>query len=105
MRKTMLALAAAVALGAATMSTGAMATPAMAAACTAATRGGHFGGGTSAAARPWRLARRRLGSGRSAWTGLGLGGLYAYGGAPYGYCGGYAGYPGYYGYNYCGYGG
>ena len=86
MRKTMLALAAATALGAATISTGAMTTPAM-----AFGHGGHGwqGGGG------WRGG----GWGPGVALGLGLGGLYAYGGGPYGYCG----YPGYYGYyNNCG---
>jgi len=98
MRKTTLAVAAALALGAATISTGVMTTPAMA---RGMGHGGHMGHGGG-----WHGG----GYGRGGWgpagvalgLGLGLGGLYAYGGAPYGYCGGYA-YS--YGYNNCGYGG
>jgi hypothetical protein len=58
MRKTMLAVAAAVVLGTATMTTGAMAAP-----------HGHFGGG-------------HFGGWRGGW-GPGSGGLYAFGGPAY----------------------
>jgi hypothetical protein len=113
MRKTTLALAAALALGAATISTGVMTTPVMA---RGMSHGGHVGarvaggGGWHGGGGNWRGGGGWRGggwgpAGVALGLGLGLGGLYAYGGAPYGYCGGYAGYPGYYGYNNCGYGG
>jgi hypothetical protein len=89
MRKTILALAASVALGAAMMTTGGMTTNALA---FGHGHGGHWSGGH------WGGGWRGGGWGPGVALGLGLGGLYAYGGYPYGYCGN----PYYYGYGYCG---
>ena len=101
MRKTTLALAAALALGVATISTGVMTSPAM-----AAPHGGHgghgwHGGGGWHSGGGWRGGGWGWGPGVA--LGLGLGGLYAYSGSPYGYCDGYPYSYGYY--NNCGYGG
>jgi hypothetical protein len=102
MRKKIVALVAAVALGTAMMSTGAMA------------RGGHVGGAGggghfAGAGGHWSGGGRWAGGGGrwgGGWgpgvglgigLGLGLGGLYAYGGYPYGYCGS----PYYYNSGYC----
>jgi hypothetical protein len=102
MRKTMFALAAAVALGAATMTTGAMTTPAMAFGGHGGHGGGHWGGGGGWHGGGWHGGGWRGGGywGPGVALGLGLGGLYAYGGYPYGYCGGYPYAYGYY--NNCG---
>ena len=124
MRRTTLAIAAALALGAATISTGVMTTPVMA---RGMGHGGHVGG-ARVAAGGWHGGGGGWhgggwhGGGGGGWhggggwrgggwgpagvalgLGLGLGGLYAYGGAPYGYCDGYPYSYGYY--NNCGYGG
>jgi hypothetical protein len=103
MRKKIVALVAAVALGTAMMSTGAMA------------RGGHVGGAGggghfAGAGGHWSGGGGRWAGGGGRWgggwgpgvglgigLGLGLGGLYAYGGYPYGYCGS----PYYYNSGYC----
>jgi hypothetical protein len=115
MRKTMFAVAAALALGTATLATPLMTTDAMArGGGWGGGGGGHWGGGGAHwggggwgggghwaggggwGGRPGFAFRGRPGFG-------GFGGLYAYGGYPYyGYCGGYGAYPYYYGYRGCG---
>jgi len=77
MRKTIFALATALALGTATIATGAVAAPHSGAHVAA----GHWGGGGG-----WRGGWRGRGWGPGVALGLGLGGLYAYGGYPNGYC-------------------
>jgi hypothetical protein len=89
MRKTIVVLATAVALGAATMATGAVAAP--------HGHGAHFARGGGWHGGGWGPG---VGAGVGLGIGLGLGGLYAYGGAPYGYCG--YGDPYYYNNGYCG---
>lgn len=89
MRKTILTVTTALALGTATIATGAVAAPhGMHAG--GARVAGHGGGGWRGGGGGWH----GRGWAPGVALGLGLGGLYAYGGYPYGYCNPY-----YYPYN------